>query len=83
MSRAITKFGNLYPGDCFVLKKSDGYRYIRTDDLYDPDMQVRINAINLDTGFGKYFFKETDIYQLTMNTKLQNKKLRRELKNEI
>lgn len=86
MEKPLTKFGQLSPGDCFGLKPSDGYRYLRVDDLYDPYMQVRINTINLDTGFGKYFFKETKIEELTIDIKQprgrQRYKIQKEDKNK-
>lgn len=69
MARPLSKFGQLCPGDCFKLKDDDEYRYIRTDDLYDMERKVRINAVNLDTGFGTYFFENKPIEELTMTLK--------------
>lgn len=55
-------------GDCFILSGDmDGYRYMRVEDLYDPYMTVRVNAINLDTGFGKYFFDETKVHRIAIS----------------
>lgn len=55
-------------GDCFVLADDpESYRYMRTDDLYDPYMTVRVNAINLDTGFGKYFFDDTKVTRVSIS----------------
>lgn len=83
MSMPLYKFGQLCPGDCFRLKDDDEYRYIRTDDLYDAERKARINAVNLDTGFGTYFFENKPIEELVMTLRQTAGKLKYKKKLEM
>lgn len=83
MSMPLYKFEQLCPGDCFRLKDDDEYRYIRTDDLYDAERKMSINAINLDTGFGTYFFENKPIEELIMTLRQTPGKLRYKKKLEM